>query len=161
MNIQHWMVLQKSCGFCLSVFRLSMAILVVAAIPSLFFWWVWTHDDAPVVKMEPGYADKTEVAYGEMITFRQPVEKLRQCDGEVQRVISGDCGRLVVWAGKTSVVKSYSGEMVFPIRIPFDLKPGACSFRVHVRYFCNPLDHWLGRHVYESPGIPFVVKAHQ
>lgn len=123
----------------------------------LYFWW---SDDQPAVEFSQGIITPKEARPGELLIVHQPVKKLRDCKGEVHRVITGDCGHLVVWNGHTSLKAGFNGRLTIPFQVPQEAIPGDCGFRVYARYWCNPFDVFLNRQVWESPLIPFEVKAY-
>ena len=149
---------KNRCGVCAHVAAL-FGLMCLFSVPwCVWLWYMWFNDHAPVVHYGQGTSVPEVVRHGDTLTVFQPVKKLRECDGVIRRVITGDCGHYVVWEGSSSVLKDFDGRLVLPVRIPFELLPGQCQFKVHARYFCNPLDRFLERQVYESPSVKFIVK---
>lgn len=149
----------RQCGFCIHLAAL-FGLLCLFSVPwCIWLWYGWLHDTDPVVVYGVGAATPETVRHGDMLTVTLPVRKLRDCDGVIRRVVTGDCGHYVVWEGSSSLVKDFDGRLVLPVRIPFELLPGHCAFKVHSRYYCNPLDRFLERQVYESPSVEFTVRS--
>jgi len=150
---------ERRCGLCTHLAALFGLFCLFSVPWCIWLWYGWMNDTAPVVEYGPGSVDQAHVRHGDTLTVFQPVKKLRECDGVIRRVIAGACGHYVVWEGPSSLVKDFAGRLVLPVRIPFELIPGQCSFKIYARYYCNPLDRFLERQVYESPAVEFMVKG--
>lgn len=141
--------------------------LILAILMTLFLAWGawgwreiarWYEDDAPVMSFGPGEAAQPAGYPSEVIVFYQTVKKLRDCEGTIQRVMTGDCGHIVVSESHSTLKAGFEGRLTLPIQIPYEAIPGPCGFQVHARYTCNPFDSLLQRQVFVSPVIPFQVR---
>lgn len=147
------------CFWCYHV-AATLAFACFVSVPfCLWLWYGWISDRGVVIAFGQGTAVPEVVQHGDTLTIFQPAHKYRNCDGTIRRVITGDCGHHVVWEGSSSLIKDFDGRLVLPVRIPFELIPGQCSFKIYARYYCNPVDRFFERQVYESPAVDFVVKG--
>jgi hypothetical protein len=147
-EVANW--LDDACDFChrarpIVLLFLYITILCLSGygMYSLRMWWT---DDAPAVEF--GQGDVTPLA-------ARPGEVL------IHRVVTGDCGHLVISEKKSTLPAGFSGRLTIPVQLPQEAIPGSCGFRVHARYFCNPFDWVLQRQVFVSPVIPFEVKGYE
>lgn len=156
------MMLDNACAFCIRIRPiLSAALTAMILLLSAYFFYscyLWVNDNQPVLEFGIGRANKLSAAPGEDLIIFQPVKKLRDCDGQIRRYLTGQCGHHVLWAGSSSLKKGYAGELIYPIHIPIDALPGSCKFRVNARFACNPIDFFSERQVFESWPVDFTVR---
>lgn len=153
----------KTCQFCQVVRTVSRMLLWVFVVGlsvygsyQLIDWW---RDGSPAVKYGTGDITPTEVRPGERLVAHLNIKKLRNCDGEIRRIVTGECGHHVLSVVRSSLTEGFNGQLTYPIQVPFEAIPGQCEFRIYARYWCNPFDLILNRQVFMSPGIPFRVKG--
>jgi len=152
-----------TCAFCQIMHRVMSALFSLFVIGlsvygsyQIIDWW---RDDSPAVEFGLGDITPTEVHPGERMIAHLNITKLRDCDGEIRRVVSGECGYHVISEVKSSLVHGFNGQLTYALQLPFEVIPGQCAFHIYARYWCNPFDLILNRQVFESPGIPFRVKG--
>lgn len=131
-------------------------ILSLYGFYTLYDWW---QDTSPVVAYGAGEITPLEPHPGDKMLAYLDVQKLRDCDGEVRRVVTGDCGHHVLSEVRSSLVQGFNGRLAYPFQLPIEAIPGQCMFKLYARYWCNPFDLIMNRQVYQSPGIPFRVKG--
>lgn len=147
------------CFWCYHIAAIFAFACFVSVPFCIWLWYGWVSDQGVVIVFGQGTATPEVVRHGDTLTIFQPAHKYRNCDGTIRRVITGDCGHHVIWEGPSSLLKDFDGRLVLPVRIPFELIPGQCSFKIYARYYCNPVDRFFERQVYESPAVDFVVKG--
>jgi hypothetical protein len=150
---------KSNCSICYYLAVVFMSVCLISVPFCIYIWYGWVTDKELVVAFGKGTATPAIVRHGDTITIRQPIHRYRDCDGEIRRVMTGDCGHYVAWEGPSSVIKGFDGQLVLPVKVPFELIPGQCSFKIYARYYCNPIDRFFERQVYESPAVEFVVKG--
>lgn len=150
---------ENHCFWCYHIAGIFAFACFVSVPFCIWLWYGWFADQGVVITFGQGTATPEVVRHGDMLTIFQPAHKYRDCDGTIRRVISGDCGHHVIWEGPSSLIKGFDGRLVLPVRIPFELIPGQCSFKIYARYYCNPVDRFFERQVYESPKVEFTVKG--
>lgn len=148
---------QTTCRYCRYIRSALVLIYYILAAYGLFMLLIWLADSAPVAVFAQGRMDISEVKPGSAFVVYQPIRKLRDCDGEVYRYISGECGVMPIWSGKTTVRQGFAGNLILPIELPRQARTGQCEFRSKIHYFCNPLDFIFDWRVVETPPIYFRV----
>lgn len=123
----------------------------------IYLLQTWWKDDAPAVVFNGGNITPTKVRPGDKMLVHLNVKKLRSCDGEVFRILTGECGHHILSKVETTLVKGFSGRVTLPFQLPYEAIPGHCGFKVYVKYYCNPFDLMLHRQIFESDLIPFEV----
>lgn len=150
--------------FCQQARWLIVSILTLVFVLWGMWGWrevaSWYEDDAPVMAFGQGEAAQSIGYPSEVIVFYQPIRKFRDCEGEIQRVVTGACGHIVVSETHSTLKAGFEGRLTLPIQIPYEAIPGPCGFQVHARYNCNPFDRLLQRQVFVSPIIPFTVREY-
>ena len=150
---------KNHCFWCYHIAGIFAFACFVSVPFCLWLWYGWFADQGQVIAFGQGTATPAVVRHGDTLTIIQPAHKYRNCDGTIRRVFTGACGHHVVWEGPSSLIKDFDGQLVLPVRIPFELIPGQCSFKIYARYYCNPVDRFFERQVYESPEVNFTVKG--
>lgn len=160
-KMTHWWL--HTCQICQVIRRLMGLVFSLFVIGlsmygtyQLYDWW---NDNSPTIVFHGGEIIPTEAHPGERLIAHLNVQKLRNCDGEIRRIVAGECGYHVVSEVKSTLVQGFNGQLTYAFQLPFEAIPGQCSFRVYARYWCNPFDLILNRQVFESPAIPFTVKG--
>ena len=151
-----------ACRFCQQARWLLIAVLTIIFV----FWGVWGwrevaswyEDTAPAISFGMGEAAQAKAYPSETIVFYQPVHKRRNCPGTIYRVVTGDCGHIVVSDKPSTLQAGFEGRLTIPVQVPYEAIPGKCGFQVNARYICNPFDYVLQRQVFTSPVIPFQVR---
>ena len=153
-----------ACQYCQQARWLIVAVLTMAFLAWGFWGWreiaAWHEDNAPVMSFGQGTASDTIVRPNDVIIIYQPIKKLRDCEGVIQRIMTGECGRIVVSETRSTVIAGFEGRITIPFQIPHEAIPGPCGFQVRAKYNCNPFDQLLQRQVFVSPIIPFTVKEY-
>lgn len=151
-----------ACRWCQQARWLIIAILTLLFVAWGMWGWSevmrWYDDNAPAVIFGQGEASETAAYPSQVIIVYQPVTKLRDCEGVIQRIVTGQCGHVVVHEQPSSLVAGFSGRITIPVQVPYEAIPGQCGFQVHARYYCNPFDWLLQRQTFVSPLVPFTVR---
>lgn len=152
-----------TCLFCQVIHRVMSIVFSVVVIGlslygsyQLVDWW---RDGSPVIEFGAGDITPSEARPGERLVAHLNIKKLRNCDGEIRRIVTGDCGHHVIAGVKSSLEEGFNGQLTYPFQLPFEAIPGHCEFRIYAQYWCNPFDLILHRQVFVSRGIPFKVKG--
>ena len=152
---------KTACSLCRKFRSITLLvtkmILFSFSLIGFYFIFTWISDTEPTISYGQGYSTIKEVKPGGSMTFYQPLKKLRNCDGIVQRYITGECGKFVLWEGPSTLNKGFDGKIIYPIHIPEEALPGTCEFRIHSRYFCNPIDWFSTDQSFDSDPIDFKV----
>jgi hypothetical protein len=119
--------------------------------------WNFANDDLPAIELGEGFSSVKTAVPGETVVFYLHVRKLRDCQGRIIQVLTGDCGYIVLNDSPAYLTEGFDGRVNHVVRIPFEAMPGNCAFRVKARYTCNLFDWPLQRQVFESKLIPFTV----
>ena len=151
-----------ACRFC----QQARWLIILVATLLFMAWGVWGwkeimnwYDDTlPAVEFGQGEVSQSTAHPSEVIIVYQPVTKLRDCEGVIQRIITGSCGHFVVHEQPSSLPEGFSGRVTIPVQVPHEAIPGECGFQAHARYYCNPFDWFLQRQTFTSPIIPFTVR---
>lgn len=151
----------ETCDLC-SKMRPIVALLLYMIVIGFSFYGMyllraWWKDSAPAVVFNGGEITPKVVRPGDKMLVHLNISKLRSCNGEVFRVVTGECGHHVLSKVETTLVQGFSGRVTLPFQLPHEAIPGACGFKVYARYTCNPFDWVLQRQVFESDLIPFTV----
>ena len=93
------------------------------------------------------------------ITFKAPPHDIYEAlmDSRKHAKFTGECGKFVLWEGPSTLNKGFDGKIIYPIHIPEEALPGTCEFRIHSRYFCNPIDWFSTDQSFDSDPIDFKV----
>jgi len=155
---------EDTCQFCQQAKWLIVSILTLVFVAWGVWGWrevsIWYEDTAPAVEFSQGTVADNDLAYpSEVIVFYQPVKKLRNCDGMIHRVVTGQCGYFVISDKHSTLEAGFEGRLTIPVQVPYEAIPGQCVFQIHARYYCNPFDFLLQRQVFVSPAIPFTVRS--
>lgn len=149
------------CRFCRDARWLIMNICALVIISWGIIGWYqlyeWYHEELPVVTFGQGSISDPIVSPFQSVVFKQPVKKLRNCPGHIQRIITGQCGHHILYAGESTLSKGFDGQLIYPVSIPDKILPGECQFYVRVSYECSFFDKILHRQIFESPPIYFKV----
>lgn len=152
----------RACAFCQAIrfAFVGVANLVMFALSVFgsYMLYRWIVDDQPVLEFGKGTASVVSVQPSDTISFFQHVRKFRDCPGRVVQIISGDCGYHVLHDEDATLIAGFDGRINHVIKIPFEVLPGRCEFRVRASYFCNPFDWAFNRQSYVSDPIEFDVK---
>lgn len=116
----------------------------------------WTFDNEDVIHTPPGTIDNSMTFPGDIVVFKQPIQKFRDCPGEVYRSLLGECGLHHIQPVPATLDP---GEHIvtIPVEIPLSFQKGSCEFVSKFRYFCNPVDYIFQRKIYSSFPIQFTV----
>jgi hypothetical protein len=157
--------LSETCDLCSRVRPVIALFLYVVVLGFSFYGMyllqAWWKDSRPAVSFGQGEITPAIVRPGDKMLVHLTVNKLRSCDGEVHRVVTGECGHHVLSRVETTLSEGFSGRITLPFQLPHEAIPGRCGFRVYARYSCNPFDWVLQRQVFESDLIPFQVVGYE
>ena len=136
--------------------NLIVLLYYLLACYGLFLVVFWILDNKDVIHLPPGTVDNYRTFPGDIVVFKQPIQKFRDCPGEVERSIFGECGLLHLNTVTTSLDV---GEHIItiPVEIPLSFQKGSCEFESKFRYYCNPMDYIFIRKTYSSFPIQFTV----
>lgn len=137
-------------------FRLLSLAYYTLAFYGLIIIIGWIFDDNPVVNLPPGSIDTAKTYPGDLVVFKQPIQKFRDCPGVVDRFIYGDCGILHI-PRVNATLEVGSHVITIPVEIPLSFQPGSCQFVSKFNYFCDPLDYIFSRKSYSSFPIMFTL----
>jgi len=158
-KVTNW--LNESCDLCTKVRPIFMLLFYIVvscfSVYGMYLLQDWWKDNSPAVSFGQGDITPTIVRPGDKMLVHLTVNKLRNCDGEVFRVVTGECGHHVLAHVEATLDKGFSGRVTLPFQLPHEAIPGDCGFRVHARYNCNPFDWIMQRQVFVSDLIPFKV----
>lgn len=150
-----------ACRFCKAArAALTAAFRLLVFIASCYGCWLiyqWTIDSSPAVVFGAASVEPTEAKHYQTIMYYQNIHKLRDCRGDVHRVLFGECGYQIVSDEPAILPAGYDGRKATPILINDGLLPGACYIKEVARYICNPLDIFTNRQTFESPPAAFKV----
>lgn len=154
--------INNACVLCYRVrpiiLTLLGSIILTFSAYGMFLLYSWWYDTGAVLEFKGGEASKDSAYPNEVMVFHLNVHKLRNCEGRVRLVMTGECGHHVIQERTGVMTAGFDGRLTLIGQVPHTAIPGQCGFKVHIRYVCNPFDWLLSRQVYESPLIPFRVK---
>lgn len=155
----------NACKYCQQARWLILAFFTCTFILWGLWGWreiiTWYEDVSPVMEFGQGEAVQLDARPGEVIIFYQSIKKFRNCEGIIQRVMTGPCGHIVISESHSTLPAGFEGRITIPVQIPQEAIPGNCGFQVQARYACNPVDQILQRRqLFISPIIAFTVREY-
>lgn len=161
MKLSNWW--QTACSMCVvarhTLTWVSCLVLFSFSVYGATTAYNFAKDDQPAIELGEGFSSVNTASPGDTVVFYLHVRKLRDCQGRIIQVLTGDCGHLVLRDNPASLPEGFNGRVNHVVHIPFETMPGNCAFKVKARYICNLFDWPLQRQVFESKLIPFTVVA--